>query len=58
MHREQKICKHFVVPGNSPAALGKPDIDNLGVLTITFKTIGRQLSSNDNSDNKKIKLSI
>ena len=33
--------------------LGMPDIDNLGVLPINYKTIGRQLGSDDNTDNRK-----
>ena len=31
----------FVVPGSSPALLGMPDIEILGVLAINHENIGR-----------------
>ena len=43
----------FLVPGCGPAFLGMPDIDNLGVLTINCKTIGRQFASDNKTDNRK-----
>ena len=53
MHKEkQKISKFFVVPGSGPSLLGMPDIDNLGVLTMNYETIARQLTL-DNADNRK-----
>ena len=33
-----KTCDFFVVPGNSQALLGMPDIDTLDVLTINCNT--------------------
>ena len=41
------------MPGSGPALFGMPDIDNLGVLTILYTTIGRQLASDDNADDRK-----
>ena len=52
-HKKEKVCKSFVVPGSDPALLSMQDIDILGVLTINFETIGRQLTSDDNADNRK-----
>ena len=43
----------FVVPGRRPALLGIPDINNLGVLTIKYDTIGRLVASDDNAKNMK-----
>ena len=43
----------FVVPGSGPASLGMPNIDNLHLLTIKYETTGRQLTSDDNTDNRK-----
>ena len=33
--------------------LGMPDIDNLGVLTRNYDTIGRQAASDNNTKNRK-----
>ena len=43
----------FVVLRGSPALLGMPDIDNLGILTINHETIDRHLGSGNNEDNRK-----
>ena len=54
MHKEKlKIYKFFVVQDGGPAALAMPDIDNQGVLTIYCETIGRQVRSDDITDNSK-----
>ena len=45
MHEEkEKDCNFFVVQGGSPAGLGIPDIDSLGVLTINCEKKGRQVA--------------
>ena len=41
------------MPGNGPALLGMPEINNLGVLTIIFETIIRQSASDDNANSGK-----
>ena len=46
------MCKFFVVPGSSPALLGMPYIETPGVLTINCKTMGRQLTSDDNANKR------
>ena len=43
----------MVVPGSSPSLLGIPNIKTLGVLTITYETIGRQGTPDDNPDKKQ-----
>ena len=53
MHKEKKIISVFVVQGGSPAVLGMPEIETLGVLTINYDTIGRQAASDDNANNWK-----
>ena len=45
MHNEKpNVHGLFVVPESSPALLGMPDIETLGVLTIDDKTIDRKLA--------------
>ena len=44
------MCKFFVVPASSPALLGMPDIDTLGIPTINYKTIDRPLTTDDTQD--------
>ena len=39
--------------GGSPAVLGMPDIDILGILTISCETIGKQVASDKNTDDSK-----
>ena len=51
--KKNKRFVSFLVPGSCPALLGMPDIEKLGVLTINYKATGRQLSSVDNTDNRK-----
>ena len=41
------------MPAHGLAFLGMPDIETLGVLTINYETIGRQLTPDDNPDNKQ-----
>ena len=52
MHKE-KDGKFFVVQGASPAVLGMPDINNLGVLIINCEAIGRQVALNENNNNSQ-----
>ena len=54
-YRTNKVCKFlnfFVVPGSSQVLLIMPFIETLGVLTMIYNTIGRQLAS-DNKANKR-----
>ena len=41
------------MPGSSPALLGMPDIETLGLLTIDEKTIDRQLALGDNAGKRQ-----
>ena len=48
-----KICKFFVVQDGRPAVLGVPDIDKLSLISFNSETIGRQVASDDITDNSK-----
>ena len=47
------MCKCFVLPGSHPALLGMPGIQPLGVITIKYETIARQLTPDDNPDKRQ-----
>ena len=51
--KKQMVCKVFVVPESGPALLSIPDKETLGVLTIKYETIGRQLTQEDNPDKRQ-----
>ena len=33
----EKLCQFFIVPGSSPALLGMPEIETLGILAINYE---------------------
>ena len=39
--------------GGTPAVLGMPGIDKLGLLTMNYETVSRQVASDDSTDNSK-----
>ena len=51
--KKNKRHVHFCSASRRPILLGMPDINNLGVLIINYETIGRQVASDDNADNRK-----
>ena len=54
IHNEkEKKIKFFVVQIGSPAVLGMPDIDKLGLISLIYDTTHRQVAADDSRDNSE-----
>ena len=51
--KKKKKCKFFVVQSGGPAVLSMPDIDKLGLMSLTYDTAHRQVAADDSIDNSE-----
>ena len=52
-NKKEKNCKFFVAQNGSPAVLGMQDIDKLGLISVNYNTMHRQVAEDDSIDNSE-----